>query len=625
MTTIAALNVRLGMDASNFSAGINLARNEVNRVSQIMRQSVPPAEKMRQELSLLERTFSSAGKQTKEYANAVDFLKRKYQETERPQNSMIAGVRSLVAGYVSLQTVRSVVTIASDIEAAAIQFEVLTGSVDEANAMLAEMRSFAAASPLSLAGVQKAGQVLLSFGTQADEVMGKVRLLGDITGGNQQRFESLTLAYAQASAAGRLMGQDLLQMVNAGFNPLLEISDMTGLSLIELKKAMEEGKISIDMVDAALKRATSQGGRFFGMTDKLGKSFGGALAQLMSAVSELAGEIGKSFLPALTSIVQSAESVVRWLMQTWQTMGNVGRSFTLGTAAMLAAIPAISGITYAASTLITILRGVAIAQASVLAMSGPAGWALLAVGVASAAAAYAALSRSSVEATQTTALAGSLKALADSAASTMDAVAAKSAAAAKAAAEVEAAARKAFRAELDASIVHGEMLATLMLQRLELKYSEEEFQKIELRMKGLNDQQIESIQKIRQEIELLKQKKQIEEDFKQSQQEALEAAKQYFAAEKAADEQRRKRITGGPSSIEVGSAEAARRQAEAFNARIAAAAVPDRAEPTEKQFIDKAVELLKSQEEANRKQEALTKAMEQATATMLATRVQRIR
>ena len=625
MTTIAALNVRLGMDASNFSAGVNLARNEVNRVSQIMRQSVPPAEKMRQELALLEKTFSSAGKQTKEYANAVNFLKRKYQETERPQNSMIAGVRSLVAGYVSLQTVRSVVTIASDIEAAAIQFEVLTGSVDEANAMLAEMRSFAAASPLSLAGVQKAGQVLLSFGTQADEVMGKVRLLGDITGGNQQRFESLTLAYAQASAAGRLMGQDLLQMVNAGFNPLLEISDMTGLSLIELKKAMEEGKISIDMVDAALKRATSQGGRFFGMTDKLGKSFGGALAQLMSAVSELAGEIGKSFLPALTSIVQSAESVVRWLMQTWQTMGNVGRSFTLGTAAMLAAIPAISGITYAASTLITILRGVAIAQASVLAMSGPAGWALLAVGVASAAAAYAALSRSSVEATQTTALAGSLKALADSAASTMDAVAAKSAAAAKAAAEVEAAARKAFRAELDASIVHGEMLATLMLQRLELKYSEEEFQKIELRMKGLNDQQIESIQKIRQEIELLKQKKQIEEDFKQSQQEALEAAKQYFAAEKAADEQRRKRITGGPSSIEVGSAEAARRQAEAFNARIAAAAVPDRAEPTEKQFIDKAVELLKSQEEANRKQEALTKAMEQATATMLATRVQRIR
>jgi hypothetical protein len=78
MATITALNVRLGMDASNFAEGANLARNEVNKVSSILRQSEAPASKYKKELDLLNRSMSDAGKQTKQYADAVEFLKRKH-------------------------------------------------------------------------------------------------------------------------------------------------------------------------------------------------------------------------------------------------------------------------------------------------------------------------------------------------------------------------------------------------------------------------------------------------------------------------------------------------------------------------------------------------------------------
>jgi hypothetical protein len=80
MTTITALNVRLGMDVSNFSQGANLAKAETTKVASIMRQSVPPAEKYKQELDLLNRTFSEAGKRSAEYANALDFLAKKHQQ-----------------------------------------------------------------------------------------------------------------------------------------------------------------------------------------------------------------------------------------------------------------------------------------------------------------------------------------------------------------------------------------------------------------------------------------------------------------------------------------------------------------------------------------------------------------
>ena len=69
------------------------------------------------------------------------------------------------------------------------------------------------------------------------------------------------------TASGRLMGQDLLQMINAGFNPLSEISRKTGKSIGVLKEEMEKGKISAEMVTQAFYSATQAGGQFHGMTD----------------------------------------------------------------------------------------------------------------------------------------------------------------------------------------------------------------------------------------------------------------------------------------------------------------------------------------------------------------------
>ena len=88
-------------------------------------------------------------------------------------------------------------------------------------------------------------------------------MLGDVSQGNKERFDSLTLAFAQVGSAGKLSGQDLLQFVNAGFNPLNEISKMTGESMAELKERMSAGGVSAEEVAEAFKHATSEGGQFY--------------------------------------------------------------------------------------------------------------------------------------------------------------------------------------------------------------------------------------------------------------------------------------------------------------------------------------------------------------------------
>ena len=109
---------------------------------------------------------------------------------------------------------------------------------------------------------QKLLKPFLAFGTSAEDLLPTLQMLGDVSQGNKERFDSLTLAFAQVGSAGKLSGQDLLQFVNAGFNPLNEISKMTGESMAELKERMSAGGVSAEEVAEAFKHATSEGGQF---------------------------------------------------------------------------------------------------------------------------------------------------------------------------------------------------------------------------------------------------------------------------------------------------------------------------------------------------------------------------
>ena len=709
MTTIAALNVRLGMDASNFSQGTTLARNEVAKVVQIMNQSIPAHIKMRRELDLLEKSFSESGKKTATYANAVQSVTDKYapftkktqeakkaaEELDRVQREAVAHmvqdmqmvqrataqasaiirqnesqrdklirqsrelsqsfkdgkissdqynkalaslnaqlantekrtsgaltyVKQLAAAWLGFQTAKSVIKIASDIENASVQFEVLTGSAQAAQNILAEMRTFAAASPLSLSAVQKSAQVLMSFGTATDQVMGKVRLLGDITGGNQFRFEMLSLAYAQASAAGRLMGQDLLQMVNAGFNPLLEISDMTGESMLELKKRMEAGEISIQMVDAAMARATGQGGRFAGMTDKMSKTASGAYSQMLSAVQELAGTIGEDFLPYLAATANAIESIVRSIMAFYSGMTATQKSILAGVATFISLAAVIAAASTALAVFTAATKAASIGQAILLSLSGPKGWALLAAGAVAAGVAiygiYKAYNQVNEAAKQTEEQAQVMKGTFASLAASVDS-------AISASIDSDRRRKKEFNDSLAALGTYSETMAGLQQEIIKLKYTEDELYEIRLRSQGLNDVQVAQVKVLRDQVKELERKKQLGEEFAKSQEDALAAAKQFFDAEKRAEEEKRQRAIQGPGTAEAGSSEAAKIIAEAFNRNQQARAGRPK-EPGQKEFIAKAEELLIAEAENRKKQEELMRAMKKATDTMLDTRAKLFR
>lgn len=179
----------------------------------------------------------------------------------------------------------------SQMEQYITSFGTMLGSAEEATKLVNNLKEMGAKTPFETSDLAKASQTLLAFGTSAEDLLPTLQMLGDVSQGNKERFDSLTLAFAQVGSAGKLSGQDLLQFVNAGFNPLNEISKMTGESMAELKERMSAGGVSAEEVAEAFKHATSEGGQFYQAMEAQSQTFNGQMSTLKDNAMSFIGKL----------------------------------------------------------------------------------------------------------------------------------------------------------------------------------------------------------------------------------------------------------------------------------------------------------------------------------------------
>lgn len=105
------------------------------------------------------------------------------------------------------------------------------GNAEAANDMYERISEYGKVTPYDKAGLIEAQRTMMSFGISGEKAFTTLKQIGDIAMGDKEKMHSLALAFAQMSSTGKLTGQDLMQMINAGFNPLNEISKLTGKSV----------------------------------------------------------------------------------------------------------------------------------------------------------------------------------------------------------------------------------------------------------------------------------------------------------------------------------------------------------------------------------------------------------
>ncbi|UBD69073.1 tape measure protein [Bacteroides cellulosilyticus] len=221
------------------------------------------------------------------------------------------------------------IRVRGEFQAADTAIQTLLGSKEKADALMAQVREYAKISPLEFSDVTSATQMMLGFNIEAERVPRYLQAIGDVSMGNTQKFNSLTLAFSQMSAAGKLMGQDLNQMINAGFNPFQIMSEKTGKSIATLKDEMSKGAISAEMVQQAFIDATSAGGRFYNMSENASKEINGQLSMMQDALDSVFNELGQKSEGVIMDGIQMTTS----LIENYETVGKVlaGLVVTYGT------------------------------------------------------------------------------------------------------------------------------------------------------------------------------------------------------------------------------------------------------------------------------------------------------
>ena len=220
----------------------------------------------------------------------------------------------------------------SKVEQLEISFRTLLGSQEKASALIAEIKSYGTVTPYDTEGLAQAARLMLSYGMSSSKIMPTLQMLGDIAMGDKDKLQSLTLAFSQMSASGRVCKEDLNQMVDAGFNPLQIISEKTGKSIGELTDEVSKGAISVQDIEQAFIDATSEGGKFHNMVNNMSDSIAGKTAQMTDNWEAFKASIGGLLKPAYLGAIQTTTSAIDVLTKTIERLKASVGDVTVGDA-----------------------------------------------------------------------------------------------------------------------------------------------------------------------------------------------------------------------------------------------------------------------------------------------------
>lgn len=219
-------------------------------------------------------------------------------------------------------------------ENASIGFTTMLGSAKRAETFMGQLRAFAKDTPFAFPELQTAASSLISVGIKADKVIPIMRSLGNATAGMGSGSEGVkraTVALQQMNAAGRITGEDLNQLRDAGIPVYELLAKATGKSVKAVADLAQKGKLGKTELDAMMKALESGKGleRFNGLMEKQAGSLEGMLGNLKDTLGTgLATAIDNSGLDtklkggiaavsaALPALLSNLQGFVEWLIQS---------------------------------------------------------------------------------------------------------------------------------------------------------------------------------------------------------------------------------------------------------------------------------------------------------------------
>lgn len=254
---------------------------------------------------------------------------------------------------------------AQQLETFAAALRVTIGDAERANAVFDELYEFSAGSPFDWRSLSDGTRLLSAFGTEAEEIVPTLKRIGDIASGTGQNIAELAEIYGKAQVQGRLTMEDINQLTGRGVPLIQEFAAQFGVAQEEIRDLASTGAINFANLEAAFVSLTSEGGKFFGLTEAMAETSAGRFARLKDSIEQVTDIIGTNLLPFFDAVVMALQDATEWFVALDE--GTQDLIVSLG-----AAVAILPVLTTAVGALATAFLSLSVAGAPV--------WAAFAVG-----------------------------------------------------------------------------------------------------------------------------------------------------------------------------------------------------------------------------------------------------
>lgn len=238
-----------------------------------------------------------------------DFLK-KWESTKRAlkkglgQEAM-AMSESIATGFAAAAAAIGAVGLAgikmaADMQANKKAFSTLLGDSQKAEKFLGDLARFVAETPFELPGLVTASKKLLAYGFAVQDIIPMMAAIGDaaaMLGMGQEGIDRMTLAIGQMQAKGKVSGEEMRQLAEAGVPAWKFLADAIGKDIPTAMKLAESGAIdSTTGINAIL---TGMQSRFKGGMEGLSQEIPGLFSTIKDNVAAVMREMGDQLIESL--------------------------------------------------------------------------------------------------------------------------------------------------------------------------------------------------------------------------------------------------------------------------------------------------------------------------------------
>ncbi len=219
-----------------------------------------------------------------------------------------AGIIGLTRGVTKFLT--QGVRFNAQLEQLDVAFTSILGSASAANSLVEELKEFSASTPFQMMDLAQGTQILLGFGTAAEDIVDTLRDLGNASLGSQEKLNRLIQAYGKLQSKGKATLEELNMFTEAGVPIMQALREQLGLTKEELSKYISTGKLGFEEVDAALQSLTRGEGKLAGILEGQSKTLAGSVSTLKDNVTLLTASLTEEFLPEMTESVNKLTEFV---------------------------------------------------------------------------------------------------------------------------------------------------------------------------------------------------------------------------------------------------------------------------------------------------------------------------